>query len=220
MKQVSKLKPQKTIFEIASKCMNKELVDQLIQRYLEDTRSAVENIIRMCESVSKMHRAFMNKEISSHDIDYFCMSVGLQKNKSQYRKYICIGNHADQFRSHIKKMPKAISVLYEITTLNSESFDLLINSGKIQPELTLKQVKTLAKKPNKLSVKSKNTNQLQTISISFDYENLSNGTRLFLSNLVQRIRQDSELQIASPFIQQLEISSDEETYDSTLELQA
>ena len=119
MKKVSKFKPQKNINVIVNKCENKEFVDQLIQQYLNDTKSAVENIIRMCESVSEMHRAFMNKKISSHDIDYFCLSVGLQKNKSQYRKYICIGNHADQFRSHIEKMPQAISVLYEITTLNS-----------------------------------------------------------------------------------------------------
>jgi hypothetical protein len=117
-------------------------------------------------------------------------------------------------------MPKAISVLYEITTLNSESFELLINSGKIQPELTLKQVKTLARKPNNSLVQSINTKQLQTISISFDYANLSNETRLFISNLVQRIRQDSELQIASPFIKQLEITSDAELYDSSLELLA
>ena len=183
MKKVSKFKPQKNINVIANKSENKEFVDQLIQQYLNDTKSAVENIIRMCESVSEMHRAFMNKKISSHDIDYFCLSVGLQKNKSQYRKYICIGNHADQFRSHIEKMPQAISVLYEITTLNSELFELLINSGKIQPELTLKQVKTLARKPNKSSVQSKNIAQFQTLLISFDYANLSNESKFFISNL-------------------------------------
>jgi hypothetical protein len=222
MKKPSKVKPQKTINEIAIKCKDKAFVDQLIGRYFDDTKNALENIIRMCESVAKMHTAYMDQVISSHDIDYFCMSVGLQKNKSQYRKYICIGNNAEKFRDHIERMPLAISVLYELTTLNSDTFELLINSGKIHPELTLSEVKILANKPKRTSTqtKTKNIRPVQTVSISFDYEKLSAETRVFIANLICRIRKENELEISSPILSQLESVSQKQLEEATLEIVA
>jgi hypothetical protein len=195
MKKVNASKKIKSVSEIAMKCKDKLFVDQMINRYLKDTQSAVENIIRMCESVSEMHSAYIKQEIDSYDIDYFCRSVGLEKNKSQYRKYICIGNNAQKFREHIEKIPQAISVLYEITTLNSEAFEILINSGQIRPELTLKEMKELANKPTRKTPTTRKVSQLQTISISFDSSNLSRQARVFLAELILQVQKIHDFEL-------------------------
>ncbi len=151
-------KPQKTEFEkqqlIISKCKDKTQIDQFIEKYQKSTKSAIEQILYMGESVSAIHEKYNQGKLNKYDLNYFCLSVGINQKSSTFRKYDAIGKNADKFRQHMDKLPSAFSVLYEIATLDADTFErIIINKNNIN-DLTLKQIKQLA---NKNPVPSKNS---------------------------------------------------------------
>lgn len=151
-------KPKKTEFEkqqlIINKCKDKTQTDQLIENYQKSTKSAMEQILCMGESVNAIHEKCKQGELNQYDLNYFCLSVGINQKSSTFRKYDAIGKNADKFRQHMDKLPSAFSVLYEIATLDADTFErIIINSNNING-LTLKQVRQLA---NKNPVPSKNS---------------------------------------------------------------
>lgn len=151
-------KTKKTPFEkhqlIIKKCKDKTQTDRFIEKYQKSTKSAIEQILHMGESVNVMHEKCKQGELNQYDLNYFCISVGISQKSSTFRKYDAIGKNADKFRQHMDKLPSAFSVLYEIATLDADTFErVIINSTNING-LTLKQVRQLA---NKTSVPSKNS---------------------------------------------------------------
>lgn len=143
-------KNKKTTFEkqqlIIKKCKDKTQTDQLIQNYQKSTKGAIDQILCMGESVNLIYEKFKSEELNDYDLNYFCISVGISQKSSTFRKYAAIGKNADKFRQHMDKLPSAFSVLYEIATLDADTFERIIVNGINITGLTLKQVRQLAKK--------------------------------------------------------------------------
>lgn len=127
-------------------CLNKPATDQYIHQYQSATAGAVENILNMGLAVKEVYYKSKNGELNDHDLQYFCESVGLKPKSSQFRKYKCIGEKAHIFKQYLDQMPQSFSVLYEIATLDADTFDLMYVTGTTPANITLAGIKELAKK--------------------------------------------------------------------------
>ena len=186
----------KTANDYANKCKDKAFADKMINDYKTDASSAVKSIINMSRAVEAIDKRYRDSEISSDDLNYFCLSVGLKKLSSQFRKFVCIGRHADKFENYIEVMPNAISVLYEITTLDAVIFETLIEKNFIHQNLSLRQLKQLAQKPSKKSqTKSEN---IQRISIDFDLDKLTEKSKILLIATLKTLKIDNSFTVNMP----------------------
>jgi len=169
---MSKMQTQLTkIQSLATKCKDKKLVETYISRFFTQTKDAVENLISMSEIVYEMNSKVENAELTMNDLNYFCLSIGMSTNSSNFRKHVCIGRKADYLKRLIKDIPSAISTVYEITTIDPEEIEKFIEWKKLTPSTTLAELKMLAlKKPNNTCSKSIPCN---FIKIKFDPDNLS-----------------------------------------------
>lgn len=127
-------------------CLNKPATDRYIHQYQSATAGAVENILNMGLAVKEVYYKSKNGELNDHDLKYFCESVGLKPKSSQFRKYKCIGEKAHIFKQYLDQMPQSFSVLYEIATLDADTFDLMYVTGTTPANITLAGIKELAKK--------------------------------------------------------------------------
>lgn len=166
-------KPKKTQLEkqqlIINKCKDKTQTDQFIEKYQKSTKNAIEQILCMGESVNAIHKKYKQGELNQYDLNYFCMRVGISQKSSTFRKYDAIGKNANKFRQHMNKLPSAFSVLYEIATLDADTFERVIIKSNNINGLTLKQVRQLANKnpvPSKNSPFSNLPNHLQRNQIA------------------------------------------------------
>jgi hypothetical protein len=153
-------KPKKTQLEIQQlliqRCKDKSLTQEFIEKYQKSTICAIEQILNMGEAVLEIYELSKNGILNQFDLNYFCMSVGINQKSSTFRKYKAIGENADKFRQCIDKMPSTFSVLYELATLEANLFEKIVINGEYGKDLTLKQVRQLANKGN-ASVPSKNS---------------------------------------------------------------
>lgn len=78
-KSVSKVEKLEVI---SSKCKNMILMDKLINEYQSSTKSAVENILKMCKAVKEIDVNKNKKLINNFDVMYFCANVNLEDRKS------------------------------------------------------------------------------------------------------------------------------------------
>ena len=151
--------PKKTQLQtqqyLIQRCKDKLLTDEFISKYQESTKSAIDQILLMGESVLEVYELSKCGNLNKYDLNYFCMSVGINQKSSTFRKYKAIGENADKFRQYMDKMPSAFSVLYEIATLDAETFERIFVDNDFGKNLTLKQVRQLANKGN--TVPSKNS---------------------------------------------------------------
>jgi hypothetical protein len=142
--------PKKTAFEkqqlVIQKCKDKIATEQFIEQYRKSTKDAIEQILNMGTAVKDIYEKYKANELNKYDLNYFCMSVGINQKSSTFRKYDAIGRNADKFRQYMDKLPSAFSTLYEIATLDSETFEKIFINVENCQGLTLKQVKQLAKK--------------------------------------------------------------------------
>ena len=129
---------------LITKCKNKTVTDEFIQRYQQSTKNAIEQILKMGEIVLEVYELSKDEILNEHDLNYFCMNVGIDEKGSTFRKYKAIGENADRFREHLDKLPSAFSTLYEIATLDAITFEKIFINGENCQGLTLKQVKQLA----------------------------------------------------------------------------
>ena len=152
-------KPKKTQLQtqqyLIQRCKDKLLTDEFIAKYQESTKNAIEQILCMGIAVKEINEKYKAEELNAYDLNYFCMSVGINQKSSTFRKYKAIGENADKFRQYMDKMPSAFSVLYEIATLDAETFERIFIDNDFGKNLTLKQVRQLANKGN--TVPSKNS---------------------------------------------------------------
>jgi len=152
-------KPKKTQLQtqqyLIQRCKDKLLTDEFITKYQESTKGAIDQILLMGESVLEVYELSKDGNLNEYDLNYFCMSVGINQKSSTFRKYKAIGENADKFRQYMDKMPSAFSVLYEIATLDAETFERIFVDNDFGKNLTLKQVRQLANKGN--TVPSKNS---------------------------------------------------------------
>jgi hypothetical protein len=175
-----KIKSIAQINQKSIKSKNKELIDALIKNYQDKTKSAVEKIIDMCIAVQEVDEKLKNNEITSEDMDYFCASISLNRNGSTYRKYMRIAAKANVLKMYMEKLPSASSVLYEITTLNPDVFNDLIENGDLNSQITLEQLKKLTKK-----VPAKNKSEYDVeLKITINTKEISKANTEILKNFM------------------------------------
>jgi hypothetical protein len=101
---------------------------------------------------------------------YFCFSVGLKRDGSTFRKFEQIGKHSEIFWKYVDKLPDSYTVLYEITTLDSDKFEELMSNNQITSYVTLKDIKELG---NKVSIITKSKDELN-FNVRFNLKSFSN----------------------------------------------
>jgi hypothetical protein len=159
------------------KCADKKLITSLVVKYQGHAKTATESIISMAEALLEVKEKVENQELSEYDHDYFCEKVKLSKSSSQYRKFIRIGKSAKTLRRYINQLPESISVLYQITTLDEDVFEELIEGNYIQPNLTLEALKAMVGKSKQLSKESQKNDgtkktQVQVMPLKVDEQSI------------------------------------------------
>lgn len=127
-------------------CKNQSVVENYIQTFQQYTKDTVENILKLGSLVLEMKNKRDKGDLDDSDMNYFCFSVGLNEKSSNFRKFKRIGECAGQFRKYLDKLPDSYTVLYEITTLDPDLFEVLMNNDEIHSYVTLRDVKKLAGK--------------------------------------------------------------------------
>lgn len=129
-----------------NKCKDLTTVNGYIQYYQQFTRNTVENILKLSCLIVEMKEKEQSGELNHSDVDYFCLSVGLNRKGSTFRKFEQIGKHSKTFWKYIDKLPHSYTVLYEITTLDPDRFKELMSNNQITSYVTLKDIKQLGGK--------------------------------------------------------------------------
>lgn len=189
-KSVSKVEKLEVI---SSKCKNMILMDKLINEYQSSTKSAVENILKMCKAVKEIDVNKNKKLINNFDVMYFCANVNLDPKSSTYRKYRKIGEYADKFQQYIDCLPSAYTVLFQITTLEPDKFDELIKSNQITPSLSLEQLKKITS-PQMANQQSGDAN----FKIVFNTKKISDESRKFLVETLNAMVSHKDLEVVVP----------------------
>lgn len=177
----TKMTKLQKIEKLTQKCSNPEIVKTLIEKYLSDARSTVEHTLNMSETVLAMHEKTRNGLLKETDLDFFCLSVGLDKKGSTFRKFICIGAYADKFRQIIDRLPSAYTTLYEITTLEPEKFEWMLAHDMVKPNLTLKEVKMLTNKV----VNAPPSNSKSSVIVTFELNTLDKQTCEVVNQMIE-----------------------------------
>lgn len=181
--------------KLSVKCRNKKFIDAQVEHYIKKTRSAVESILLMSKTVAAVHEYVVTDQLDEADLDYFCASVGLNKNSSTFRKYVCIGKRYDMFKKYIKHLPSSYTTLYEITTAPPELFEAIMQSGEIHELISLRDVKVLLQKAPNHDSKSKNESTSAPITLKFTECNLSNDVKKLIANFYHQLRAISNIEV-------------------------
>lgn len=166
------IKKSEKLEVISGKCLNSKLMDSLIDTYQKSTKSAVENILNMCEAVKQIDDKRKANEINDFDVMYFCATVSLDRKSATYRKFRKIGENVSHFRKYINILPSAYTVLFQIATLDAETFNALVDSESITPSLTLERLKQLINPANNSS-----RSDALNFKVSFDADKLSKKSK-------------------------------------------
>lgn len=177
----TKMRKLQKIEKLTTKCSNPELVNQLIDKYLSDARSSVEHTLNMSVTVLAMHEQTKSGLLKEMDLDFFCLSVGLDKKSATFRKFCCIGAYAEKFHLVIDRLPSAYTTLYEITTLDPEKFEWMLSHDLVTPNLTLKEVKALT---NKVS-NPKTQVQNESVVVTFELNSLDKKTCQIVHQMIE-----------------------------------
>lgn len=163
-----KLSNQLKLQTYKTTCKNMTVVNEYITSFQQYTRNTVENILKLSSLIVEMKEKEKSGELDKTDMNYFCFSVGLTRDGSTFRKFEQIGKHSETFWKYIDKLPDSYTVLYEITTLDSERFEELMSNNQITSYVTLKDIKQLG---NKITAQSKSNNEL-SFSVKFDLKSI------------------------------------------------
>ena len=201
MSKKPRLPVVKSATSVALKCADRSYTDSLIATYSTEAKSAVEKTIAMCKTVFDLHQGQKTGRLNKHDVKYFCDSVKLRKNSSQYRKFICIGQSSEMFHKYLDRIPQAVSVLYEITTIDSDKFIELVDKELIDQSTSLLKLKVLA---GKSVVGSKNLIAQDAFKVEFDISSLSVETAKCLVDFYTKIKSQSDIKVTTPHFDTLQ----------------
>ena len=116
---------------ITAKSMNHLVIDDYISVYNKFTKNSVSNTINTAKVVNEIWSKVNSNELDLTDLKYFCNEVNLNPSTSQFRKFLCIANHADKIEEYIDQFPSAVSVIYQITTLDADDFERLVDMNNL-----------------------------------------------------------------------------------------
>ncbi len=127
-------------------------IQRYTQEFLSFAKASTENTIAMCELLNRAKVEFREKEHNNKNMlfNLLCESVGYPKgaNDPTIKKYVRIGESAERFRPYIDRLPNSWTTLYEITQLDSKTFDDAIDNGTINIKMIGRDVKTLKQLSN------------------------------------------------------------------------
>lgn len=189
-KSVSKVEKLQVI---SKNCKNKDLMDELIDEYQSSTKSAVENILTMCRAVKEIDEKRKVNLINDFDVTYFGATVNLDPKSPTYRKYRQIGAYADKFQQYIDCLPSAYTVLFQITTLEPEKFEQLIESNQITPSLSLEELKKLTS-PQVASQQTEDAN----FKVIFNTSTMSESSKNLIAELLNTLSSKDDIEIHVP----------------------
>ena len=178
---------------IANSGKDKALMDNLIQSYQKSTKNAVENILNMCSAVKEIDDKRKENLINDFDVMYFASTVSLDPKSPTYRKYRQIGAHAEKFKKYMNCLPSAYTVLFQITTLEPEKFEKLIESNQITPSLSLEQLKKITS-PQVANQQSDDAN----FKVVFNTKKMSDTTKKFLVETLTSMLNYEDIEIVVP----------------------
>jgi hypothetical protein len=181
--------------ELGNTLSNKTLVNELIAKYQSDTKNAVQNILNMCKTVKLLNDKVKSNELTEIDLNYFCATVCLDKKSSTFRKYLCIADKADLFEKYLDKVPASYTILYEITTLDADQFELLLKSKQLNNFITLNEVKKITGKIQ--NVQPKNTSEI-ILSVKFDTKSVSKESLKVIAECYEYLRLLNDIEVAIP----------------------
>lgn len=122
-------------------------IQRYTQEFLSFAKASTENTIAMCELLNRAKVEFREKEQNNKNklFNMLCESIGYPKgaNDPTIKKYVRIGESAERFRPYIDRLPNSWTTLYEITQLDSKTFDDAIDNGTINIKMIGRDVKTL-----------------------------------------------------------------------------
>ena len=186
-----KLSNQLQLQTYQTTCKNLTVVNEYITYYQQYTRNTVENILKLSSLIVEMKEKEKSGELDKTDMNYFCFSVGLTREGSTFRKFEQIGKHSETFWKYVDKLPDSYTVLYEITTLDSDRFEELMSNNQITSYVTLKDIKELG---NKL-VKTQ-TDEV-SFKVSFD-KKVNKSTKESLISIIRDLSFLEEVTIEVP----------------------
>ena len=186
-----KLSNQLQLQTYQTTCKNLTVVNEYITYYQQYTRNTVENILKLSSLIVEMKEKEKSGELDKTDMNYFCFSVGLTREGSTFRKFEQIGKHSETFWKYVDKLPDSYTVLYEITTLDSDRFEELMSNNQITSYVTLKDIKELG---NKL-VKTQ-TDEV-SFKVSFD-KKVNKSTKESLISIIRDLSSLEEVTIEVP----------------------
>jgi len=125
---------------------------------------------------------------------YFCFSVGLTREGSTFRKFERIGSCVDKFRTYIDKLPDSYTTLYEITTLDDELFEQLMENNEIHSYVTLKDIKRLG---NKVTNNSQ-MKDCQSFRVTFNLKTMSDESKKKLGVICKCLYQMNDVEFLVP----------------------
>jgi len=188
---IMKLSNQLQLQTYQTTCKNLTVVNEYITYYQQYTRNTVENILKLSSLIVEMKEKEKSGELDKTDMNYFCFSVGLKREGSTFRKFEQIGKHSETFWKYVDKLPDSYTVLYEITTLDSDKFEELMSNNQITSYVTLKDIKELG---NKL-VKTQ-TDEV-SFKVSFD-KKVNKSTKESLISIIRDLSSLEEVTIEVP----------------------
>jgi hypothetical protein len=74
----------------------------------------------------------------------FCQLIGEQPKSSNLKKLHCIGKKRSRFESVMESIPPNLYSIYLLSQIDNSRFEELIRSNRIQPEMTIKDIKSLS----------------------------------------------------------------------------
>jgi hypothetical protein len=191
--------------KLYEKSINQKLVDSFIEKYFLHTTSSLESLFNVCETLLELDESVKNLQLNESDLDYFCMKVGLTKTGSTYRKYVCIGKKVHLLRNYVHTIPSVVSTIYEICTLDSDKFEEMVKQRLITQTTTLNDLKVLTGKVS--TKKKKSSNEDDFLSIQFEFDSLSDKSRIELINFFKIISSNTEFKITCPITDKLVVDS-------------
>lgn len=124
----------------------KPTVKDLVNRYRAIGKRSVRAILDLGILFSQAHAQLEKTELVE-----FYEKIGLPPKGSTGKKYKAIGAKASMLQAHIDLLPNDWTKLYELSLLETDQFDRLVQDGILCPDMTLQALKDHFKKPSQSS---------------------------------------------------------------------
>lgn len=133
-----------TLIEITHNNIISANVAQYVERYRRFAAKTVENILLLGQTVLEA-----SKSLGDSEMKVFCAEVGIEHNKSTYRKLVLIGEKMERLQSVADRLPSNWTTVYEIAKLEDVKFEELVESNALKATATMSDIKKVFKDEKK-----------------------------------------------------------------------